>query len=82
VNGVEQREGADFTVEGDRLLFSRELAKEGRLGPWRWLMMLLGVHGTYGRNDSVDLQYEAGGQTRLVTGLDLEPLAGQSPESG
>jgi hypothetical protein len=75
VNGVEQRPGEDYTLQGDRLAFGKSLAKEGRLGPWRWLMLLLGVHGTYRKNDCVDVQYEtASGQTRLATSLDLLPL--------
>jgi hypothetical protein len=37
VNGVEQRQGEDFRVDGDRLVFNRSLAQEGRLGFWRWL---------------------------------------------
>jgi hypothetical protein len=74
LNGVEQAEGADYAVQGDRLRFDRHLAKEGRLGIWNWLMLLLGVRGTYRKNDCVDVQYEsASGQTRLASGLDLEP---------
>ncbi|MEX0993580.1 MAG: hypothetical protein WDZ37_06250 [Solirubrobacterales bacterium] len=73
VNGVPQQEGSDYTVRSDALVFSRPLAKEGKLGPWRWTMMLLGIAGTYRRNDSVDVQYDSGGATKLATGLDVEP---------
>lgn len=77
VNGIEQQPGDDYTQQGDRLVFEKPLAKEGRLGFWRWLMLVLGVHGTYRKNDCVDVQYETGsGQTRLATGLDLEQLEG------
>ncbi len=55
VNGVRQQEGADFTREGGVLVFPRTLKQEGRLGPWRWLSLLLGVAGTYRQNDSVDV---------------------------
>jgi hypothetical protein len=72
VNGVEQREGADYTIEGGSLRFERPLAKEGRLGFWRWALMVLGIAGTYRKNDSVDVQYTVGGRTRLATGLDIE----------
>jgi hypothetical protein len=65
VNGVPQVEGRDFRRDGSNLLFDRPLAKEGRLGPMRWLSMLLGVAGTYRQNDSVDVVYESGGK-RLV----------------
>jgi hypothetical protein len=75
LNGVEQAEGVDYTRRGDRLVFDRPLAKEGRLGLWNWLMLLLGVRGTYRKNDTVDVQYETGsGQTKLATGLDFEPV--------
>jgi hypothetical protein len=47
VNGVLQDPGRDFDRIGDELVFRRELAQEGRLGPIRWLSMLLGIAGTY-----------------------------------
>ncbi len=65
VNGVPQVEGRDYAHEGNVLLFERPLKKEGQLGAWRWLSMLLGIAGTYRQNDVVDLVYEQGGR-RLV----------------
>lgn len=65
VNGVSQVEGRDYAREGNVLLFERPLKKEGQLGAWRWLSMLLGIAGTYRQNDVVDLVYEQGGR-RLV----------------
>jgi hypothetical protein len=72
VNGVPQREGTDFWREGDELVFDRRLAREGRLGFWRWLSLFLGVAGTYRQNDSVDVVYQAGGRRLVATGLPLE----------
>lgn len=72
LNGVPQREGTHFRVEGRVLVFERALAKEGRLGFWRWLSLLLGVAGTYRQNDSVDVVYERAG--RRVVANDL-PIA-------
>ncbi|HET8672658.1 MAG TPA: hypothetical protein VFL87_03420 [Thermoleophilaceae bacterium] len=72
VNGVPQAEGADYTVQKGHLVFARPLAKEGRLGFWRWLLIFLSIAGTYRRNDSVDVQYEVQGVTRVATGLDIE----------
>lgn len=69
VNGVRQRQGADFRVEGRELVFERPLAREGRLGFWRWLSMLLGIAGTYRKNDDVDVVYEAGGRRFVATAL-------------
>jgi hypothetical protein len=71
VNGVKQIQGRDFRREGDALVFERPLAKEGRLGPVRWLSMLLGVAGTYRQNDSVDLVYDVGGRRSVATGLPI-----------
>jgi hypothetical protein len=73
VNGVEQQQGSDFSVREGALVFSRSLAKEGRLGVGRWLLMFFGIAGTYRKNDSVDLQYTIDGRTVLATGLDIEP---------
>lgn len=74
VNGVRQRPGADYTVEEGTLVFGRSLAKEGRLGFWRWFLGAFGI-GTYGRNDVVDVAWEdAGGTPRLAHGLDVEPV--------
>jgi hypothetical protein len=74
LNGVRQRRGVDFEQLGRSLLFDRELASEGRLGFWRWTSMLLGVAGTYRRNDVVDVVYEAGGRKHVETGLPFRPL--------
>ena len=74
VNGVPQQEGRDFELVGSTLLFPRPLEREGRLGFWRWLSMLLGVAGTYRKNDSVDIVHSVGGR-RIVTSLRPAPPA-------
>ena len=66
VNGVEQREGADFRVDGRTLVFSRELHHEGRLGFWRWASITFGVAGTYRKHDVVDVAYAAAAGRRAV----------------
>ena len=71
INGVEQEEGRDFRVRDGALAFSRPLAKEGRLGFWAWLLMAFSIRGVYRKNDSVDVQYQAGGRERLATGLEI-----------
>jgi hypothetical protein len=76
VNGVEQREGEDFTVEGDYLVFNRSLAQEGRLGFWRWALMVLGIAGSYRKHESVDVQYSLGGRPAVAPGLKVETLGG------
>ena len=71
VNGVQQREGVDFERRGTSLVFPRSLAREGRLGFWRWLSIILGIAGTYRQNDSVDVVYDVGGRRVVATGLPL-----------
>jgi len=73
VNGVPQERGRDFEVVGRSLLFRRTLAREGRLGFWRWASLFLGVAGTYRKNDSVDIVHESGGRRTVTT---VEPAAG------
>lgn len=72
VNGVRQESGSDYELRGGALVFDRELVKEGKLGFWRWFLGAFGV-GTYRRNDSVDVSYQAGGRPMLAEGLDIEP---------
>ncbi len=79
VNGVRQREGADFERRDGELVFRERLADEGRLGFWRWLSIFLGVAGTYRQNDSVDVVYEVNGKRTVESGLpilDSEPITG------
>jgi hypothetical protein len=77
VNGVRQHEGVDFVRDGGALVFGRQLAREGRLGFWRWLSIFLGVAGSYKQNDSVDVVYEVDGRRTVETGLPIlasEPI--------
>ena len=74
VNGVRQREGVDFVVAGRELRFARPLAKEQRLGFWRWFWGAFGI-GSYGRNDQVDVTWEVDGRPRVAHALDIAPPA-------
>ena len=73
VNGVPQVEGTDYELVGMTLLFPRVLAREGKLGFWRWLSMLLGIAGTYRKNDTVDVIYTRAGSKVVATGLPFAP---------
>ena len=73
MNGVRQERGQDYEVRGRELLFDKALAKEGRLGPIRWLSIFLGIAGTYRKNDSVDVVYESAGQRRVASALPIIP---------
>jgi hypothetical protein len=72
VNGVPQEEGKDYDVRGGELLFAKPLEKE-RLGAGRWTAIFLGLWGSYGKNDSVDVQYRIGGRETVATGLEIIP---------
>jgi hypothetical protein len=72
VNGVPQREGEDYVLAGDELHFFRPLEKE-KLGMGRWTAIFLGLFGSYGKNDSVDVQYRIGERDAVATGLDIVP---------
>ena len=71
VNGIRQEPGKDFNRQGDELVFERLLAREGRLGFWRWLSLFMGVAGTYRQNDSVDVIYDVGGRRHVAAALPL-----------
>ena len=72
INGVPQREGVDYEVRGRELRFSRPLARERRLGFWRWFWGAFGI-GTYGRNDQVDVTWEAAGRPQVAHALEITP---------
>jgi len=67
VNGVPQVEGEDYDLVGSTLVFERSLAREGKLGFWRWISMFLGIAGTYRKNDSVDVTYTLNGRRMVST---------------
>ena len=74
VNGVVQKEGSDFQYRDGALVFNRPLAKEGKLGFWRWFIGAFGI-GTYRRHDAVDVSYRIGGRQLVAHALDIEPPA-------
>ena len=71
VNGVEQSEGADYELGAGEIVFKREIVKE-KVGTGRWLAMYLGLFGTYRKNETIDLQFERGGRTELISDLPVE----------
>jgi hypothetical protein len=74
VSGVRQVPGRDFQLEGRSLIFPRPLAQEGKLGFWRWASMWLGIAGTYRRNETIDVVYQADGKREVETGLTPQPF--------
>jgi hypothetical protein len=74
VNGVPQAEGTDFVVRSGYLYFERPMKEEGRLGLIRWTSIFLGIAGSYGQNDSVDIAYEVDGKKVVAAKLPLQPV--------
>jgi hypothetical protein len=71
LNGVPQREGRDYMVDADTLVFAKELRKD-RIAKWRWFLGAWGV-GTYRQDDSVDVRYERpDGTPAVAEKLDIE----------
>jgi len=68
INGVEQREGADYHVRAGEVVFTRDIVKE-KLGTGRWLAMYLGLFGTYRKHETIDLQFQRDGKTELRSDL-------------
>ena len=72
VNGTQETEGEDYTVRGNEILFNRTLFKE-EVSSGRWLAMTLGLFGSYGSHDTVDVDFELGGERRSISGATVEP---------
>jgi len=66
INGQEQAEGSDYTVHGREIVFSRPLVKE-KVSSGRWLAMTLGLFGSYGKNETVDVHFRQRGKVQVIT---------------
>jgi hypothetical protein len=66
VNGLEQREGEDYSIQGHEVVFKRSLVKE-KVSSGRWLAMTLGLFGSYGKNEAVDVHFRRGGKTQVIS---------------
>ncbi len=72
INGTAQAEGTDYSVHGREIVFSRPLVKE-KVSSSRWLAMTLGLFGSYGKNETVDIHFSRGGKVQVIS--DAEILA-------
>jgi hypothetical protein len=66
VNGLEQTEGSDYTIHCREIVFSRSLVKE-KVSSGRWLAMMLGLFGSYGKNETVDVHFRRSGKMQVIT---------------
>ncbi len=72
VNGVEQSEGAEYSIHGREIVFSRPLMKE-KVSSGRWLAMTLGLFGSYGKNETVDVHFRRGGTMQVISDAEILP---------
>jgi hypothetical protein len=72
INGVQQREGIDYDVRAEEIVFRRQIVKE-KVGTGRWLAMYLGLFGTYRKNETIDLQFRRAGKVELISDLAVQP---------
>jgi hypothetical protein len=72
VNGIEQTEGADYSIHGREIFFSRPLMKE-QVSGGRWLAMTLGLFGSYGKHETVDVHFRRGGTMQVVSDAEILP---------
>jgi hypothetical protein len=72
INGREQSEGSDYSIHGREIVFSRPLVKE-RVSGGRWLAMSLGLFGSYGKNETVDVHFRRGGKTEALSDAEILP---------
>ena len=72
INGTVQTEGADYAIHGREIVFTRPLMKE-KVSRSRWLAMSLGLFGSYGRNDTVDVHFRRTGKVEVLTDAEIVP---------
>jgi hypothetical protein len=72
INGIEQSEGADYSIAAGEILFTRPIVKE-KMTTSRWLAMYLGLFGTYRKDETVDLQFARNGKVELLSDLAVVP---------
>jgi hypothetical protein len=72
INGVAQQEGADYELRRGEVVFKRPILKE-KVGMGRWMAMYLGLFGTYRKNETIDIEYRLGGQTKLASDVEVIP---------
>ena len=72
VNGVRRAEGTDYRVERGHVVFARPIVKE-QVSGGRWLAMFLGLFGSYGKNEIVDVEYQERGRRKLISDAEVLP---------
>lgn len=82
INGVEQSESEDYRISDSEIVFTRPILKEAKVGFGRWLAMLIGLFGTYRKNETVDVQFSRGGKVELASDLAVHDEAASKRPDG
>ena len=72
VNGIEKAEGDDYTLHASEILFAKPIVKE-QVSRGRWLAMFVGLFGSYGENEIVDLHFRRNGKTEVRSDVEVLP---------
>jgi hypothetical protein len=83
INGVQQREGSDYRVVDGEIVFERQIVKEAKVGIARWMAMLIGLFGTYRRDETVDIEFRRRGRVELASDVAVrEEVPAIDPHEG
>ena len=72
VNGVEQAEGDDYSIHGSEIVFARPIVKE-RVSGGALAGDAIGLFGSYGKHETVDVHYRRGGKTEVASDAEVLP---------
>lgn len=78
INGHEQTEGLDYTLDAGYVVFREPIYKEDltELPTIRKVVLGLGLVGSYQRNETVDADYTLDGRKEFASDLPVEPDPG------
>jgi hypothetical protein len=71
VNGVPKREGADFEVRGNQLVFAEVLVQPRQMTMRSYARLMF--WGRYKTEHSVDVAFDADGRRVVASGLEILP---------
>ena len=74
INGAEQPEGEVWAIQDEMVVFKRPIIKE-KVSRLRWTAMALGLFGSYGENETVDVHFTRGGRTEVISDAKVLPDA-------
>lgn len=73
-NGIKQEPGTDYEIGEHEIFFFKPIRKEEKLSGFRWLIMFIGIAGSYKQNDSVDVVCSSQGQRKHHVNLPIDVL--------